>query len=51
MLSTHLIEHLHLRAPHLEQNIEGLLHSAGFGLGCPHAGRKTDEPQTVAVTK
>lgn len=43
--------HLDLRAPHLEQDVEGLLHGARFGLGRAHAGGKTDEPQTVAVTE
>lgn len=46
-----LIQHLHLRAPHLEQNIERLLHGTGFGLSQTHACWQADKPQAIAVAE
>ena len=47
----YLIQNLHLGHAHLQQDVVGLLHGAGLGLGQAHAGRQADEPQAVAVAE
>lgn len=48
---TNLIQHLHLRAPHLEQDIKSLLHCTRFRVSQAHASRQTDKPQAITVAE